>query len=281
VRTPDVPQSPFTFPTIVTTLRAAGCVFAEDEARLLIAEAAHAAELARMVERRAAGSPLEHVLGWVDFCDRRIDVDAGVFVPRRRSELLVRQGAALARPGAVVVDLCCGSGALGVVLSGQVAAVELHAADIDPAAVRCARRNVEPIGGQVHEGDLFDALPPSLRGRIDVLVANVPYVPSHAIALMPPEAREHEPRGALDGGADGLDFQRAVAAESRRWLRRGGHVLMETGARQASASVDILTRAGFLARTVHSDDLDATIVVGTWVGTVRRPTCANGHADVM
>ncbi len=263
MRTPQVPQSPFTFPKIVTTLRAAGCVFAEDEAHLLIAEATHAGELARMVERRSAGSPLEHVLGWVEFCGRRIDVDAGVFVPRRRSELLVRQAAALTRPGAVVVDLCCGSGALGVALAGEVAGIELHAADIDPVAVRCAGRNVEPLGGRVHEGDLFGALPAGLRGRIDVLVANVPYVPSHAIALMPPEARDHEPRVALDGGPDGLDCQRAVAAESSAWLRRGGHVLVETGARQAATSAEIFTRAGLLARVVRSDDFDATVVVGT------------------
>src|SRR5919198_868550 len=102
---------------IVSRLRAAGCVFAEDEALLLISAAGSPGELAAMVDRRIAGLPLEHVLGWAEFCGLRIAVDPEVFVPRRRTELLVRQAIALARPGAVVVDLCCGSGAVGAALA--------------------------------------------------------------------------------------------------------------------------------------------------------------------
>lgn len=258
---PDIPH--LAPATIVATLRAAGCVFAEDEARLLVAEAARAGDLAQMVERRSAGLPLEHVLGWVEFCGGRIDIEQGVFVPRRRTELLVQEAAALVDQGAVVVDLCCGSGALGVAIATESPGVELHSADVDPVAVRCARRNVEPTGGRVYAGDLFDALPGTLRGRVDVVVANVPYVPSGAIALMPPEARDHEPRTALDGGPDGLDIQRAVAAEAPRWLRPGGHLLVETSTHQADTAADIFTRAGLLARIVHSVELDATAIVGT------------------
>ncbi|QBJ95709.1 putative protein N(5)-glutamine methyltransferase [Rhodococcus sp. ABRD24] len=259
---PDTPHCALA--TVVATLRAAGCVFAEDEARLLVDAATHPGELARMVEHRTSGVPLEHVLGWVEFSGVRMEVDAGVFVPRRRSELLVRQAVALLHPGDVVVDLCCGSGAVGVAVAAASTGVELHAADVDTAAVRCARRNVESVGGHVHEGDLFDALPATLRGRVDVVVTNVPYVPSEAIALMPPEARDHEPQIALDGGPDGLDFQRAVAAEAPRWLRPGGHLLVETSAHQAATTADIVTRAGLLARIVRSGELDATAVVGTW-----------------
>ena len=102
-------------------LRAAGCVFAEDEAGLLIAAARNPAELAAMVGRRAAGQPLEHVLGWAEFCGLRIAVDPGVFVPRRRTEFLIGQASPLARPGAVIVDLCCGSGALGAALAAALA----------------------------------------------------------------------------------------------------------------------------------------------------------------
>lgn len=150
--------------SIVTTLRAAGCVFAEDEAQLLISAARTPDELARMVDHRVRGLPLEHIVGWVDFCGQRMAVGPGVFVPRRRTEFLVRQAATIARPladgrRAVVVDLCSGSGAIGAALSELVGGLELHAADIDPAAVRCARRNVEPRGGHVHEGDLYQALP--------------------------------------------------------------------------------------------------------------------------
>ena len=151
-------------PSIVSKLRAAGCVFAEDEAELLVAEARTPDELTAMVDRRVAGYPLEHVLGWAEFCGLRIAVGAGVFVPRRRTEFLVREAAAHAPSGAVVLDLCCGSGALGLALASMVERVELCAADLDPAAVRCARGNVG-TRGQVYEGDLYEPLPQMLRGR--------------------------------------------------------------------------------------------------------------------
>jgi release factor glutamine methyltransferase len=247
---------------VVARLRAAGCVFAEDEARLLTDAAATPAELAALVDRRVAGFPLEHVLGWAEFCGLRIAVDPGVFVPRRRTEALVREAASLAGPGAVVVDLCCGSGALGVALAAAVAAVELHAADLDPVAVACARRNVGAVGGSVHAGDLFDALPSGLRGRVDLLVANVPYVPSGGIASMPREAREHEPRSALDGGVDGLDVARRVAAGAPDWLGPGGALLFETSESQATAAVDVVTGSGLRARVITDDDRGATVVVG-------------------
>lgn len=241
-------------------LRAAGCVFAEDEARLLASAAGSPGELAAMVERRVAGLPLEHLLGWVEFAGLRIAVDPGVFVPRQRTELLVREAALLAAPGAVVVDLCCGCGALGVALASLVPDVELVAADVSEAAVRCARRNVT---GRVYQGDLFDALPESLRGRVDILLANVPYVPTEAIATMPPEARDHEPTAALDGGADGLAVFRRVAAAAPEWLAPGGHVLMETGESQVATAVSVLASAGLTPRVIASVELFSTGVVGT------------------
>lgn len=181
-----------------------------------------------MVARRAGGLPLEHVVGWAEFAGLRIEVDAGVFVPRRRTEFLVARAAALLRPGAVVLDLCCGSGAVGAALAAAVPGVELHAADLDPAAVRCARRNLAGAGGRVYEGDLFAPLPAGLRGRVDVLAANVPYVPTGDIPLLPSEARDHEAPLALDGGADGLDLLRRVARSARAWLAPGGTLLSET-----------------------------------------------------
>jgi release factor glutamine methyltransferase len=243
---------------IVARLRSAGCVFAEDEARLLITAARTPAELDAMVNRRADGLPLEHLVGWAEFCGLRIAVDPGVFVPRRRTEHLVHQAAALAGPRAVVVDLCCGSGAVGVALLAVLERVEVHAADIDPAAVRCARRNLNTV----YEGDLYGALPTRLRGHVDVLVANAPYVPTEAIDLMPPEARIHEPRVALDGGVDGLDVQRRVAAQASRWLAPGGHLLVETSERQAPRTAETFARNGLIARVTSSEELGATVVVG-------------------
>jgi release factor glutamine methyltransferase len=252
--------------TIVSRLRAVGCVFAEDEARLLISTAAASADLEVMVDRRVAGVPLEHVLGWADFCGLRIAVDAGVFVPRRRTEFLVEHAALLARrtePAIpVVVDLCCGSGAVGAALAAALDRVELYAADIDPAAVRCAHRNIG-AAGRVYQGDLYEPLPDALRGRVDVLVANAPYVPTEAIGLLPPEAREHEPKVALDGGADGLDVHRRVAAAASEWLVPGGSLLIETSEAQAPRAVELFARGGLVPQMVASDELYATVVIGT------------------
>ncbi|CDR10026.1 putative protein N(5)-glutamine methyltransferase [Streptomyces iranensis] len=254
-----------TFSAVVTRLRAAGCVFAEDEARLILSAGHVPAEIDAMVDRRAAGLPLEHVLGWADFRGLRISIDAGVFVPRRRTEFLVEQAVPLARYGAVVVDLCCGSGALGAALASASASggVELYAADIDPVAVRCARRNVAAAGGTVYEGDLYEPLPAALRGRVDVLLANVPYVPTEEVGLLPPEARVHEARVALDGGADGLDVLRRVTAGAGGWLTPGGSLLFETSGRQASTAMGIVAEGGLEPRLAESDSLDATVIIGT------------------
>ncbi|MFC7647426.1 putative protein N(5)-glutamine methyltransferase [Streptosporangium lutulentum] len=261
-----------------------------------------------MVDRRVAGLPLEHVLGWAEFCGLRIAVNPGVFVPRRRTEFLARQATAIARqtvaahqaiglarqtagqtasptdraadsahlaadpapvpPRTVVVDLCCGSGAVGAALVAALDRVELHAVDIDPAEVRCARRNVAAAGGQVYEGDLYEPLPDTLRGRVDVLVASAPYVPTEAIGLLPAEARVYEPWVALDGGADGLDIVRRVIADAPQWLAPGGHLLVETSERQAPQTVETFTRNGLIARVAGSDELEATVVIGTLDATV-------------
>src|SRR3954470_23948551 len=136
--------------TVVDRLRGAGCVFAEAEAELLMAAARSPEELAALVERRVAGLPLEQVLGWAEFCGLRIAVEPGVFVPRRRTEFLVRQAVALAQAPVVVVDMCCGSGAVGAALAAVRPRVEVYAVDIDPAAVRCARRNLAACGGHAY-----------------------------------------------------------------------------------------------------------------------------------
>jgi release factor glutamine methyltransferase len=151
---------------------------------------------------------------------------------------------------------------VGAALAQALDGAELHAADIDPAAVRCARRNVAEYGGQVHEGDLFDALPTQLRGRVGILAANVPYVPSGEVGLLPAEARDHEPLVALDGGADGLDVLRRVAVEAREWLAPGGCLLVETSERQAPAALDAFARSGLKARLVVSEELYANVVMG-------------------
>ncbi|MEV0979444.1 putative protein N(5)-glutamine methyltransferase [Streptomyces sp. NPDC049915] len=255
---PSVP-----FSSVVARLRAAGCVFAEDEARLILDTARGDDEAAAMVERRVAGLPLELVLGWAEFHGLRVTVEPGVFVPRRRTEFLVDQALAQLPHASVVVDLCCGSGAVGAALAAALPGVELHAADIDPAAVRCAGGNVAAYGGQVHRGDLFAALPDRLRGRVDILAANVPYVPTAEVGLLPAEARDHEPLTALDGGTDGLDVLRRVAAQAPHWLAPGGCLLVETSEHQAPAAVEAFTRAGLVPRRAVAEEGYAHVVIGT------------------
>ncbi|MEU6139834.1 putative protein N(5)-glutamine methyltransferase [Streptomyces sp. NPDC047081] len=256
------PISPSVRDSVVAALRAAGCVFAEDEARLILAAARTPQELSGLVDRRVAGLPLELVLGWAEFRGLRITVEPGVFVPRRRTEFLVEQALALAPRASVVVDLCCGSGAVGTALATALGEIELHAADIDPAAVRCARRNVAGVGGHVHAGDLYEALPAELRGRIDILAANVPYVPTGEVGLLPAEARDHEPLVALDGGGDGLDVLRRVAVEAPRWLAPGGCLLVETSEAQAPAAVEAFADSGLKARLATDEERYANVVIG-------------------
>lgn len=264
--------------TLVRRLRAAGCVFAEEEAALVIEQARGAADPAAEVERmavaREGGLPLEQVLGWAALAGVRVAVEPGVFVPRRRTELMVATAAALASAlpadrEVVLLDLCCGSGAVAAALVHALGGRRTHlvAADVDPAAVRCARRNLP--GATVLRSDLFDDLPDDLRGRVDVLTANVPYVPSGAVALMPREAREHEPRLALDGGDDGLAVLRRVAEAAPAWLAPGGTVLVETSEEQLPAALAAFRRAGLDAAARSDDDLGATVALGT-----RRPSTA-------
>ncbi|MBF6170400.1 putative protein N(5)-glutamine methyltransferase [Nocardia blacklockiae] len=253
---------------VVAALRAAGCVFAEDEAALLLEAASSPAELDALVAQRISGIPLEHVLGWAEFRGLRVAVTPGVFVPRQRTGFLVELAVEFGRGdhSRVVLDMCCGCGALGLAVATELARngirVELAASDIEPAAVACARRNLEPLGARVYAGDLFAALPANLAGRVNVLLANTPYVPTAAIADMPPEARDHEPRTALDGGGDGLDLVRRVAAGAPAWLAPGGLLLVESSAAQASAVAEVFARHGLSPVIAESEELYATVVTG-------------------
>jgi release factor glutamine methyltransferase len=263
----DAPSGPPTGrSSSVARLRAAGCVFAEEEAALLEEAAPSSAALELLLLRRETGEPLEQILGWVAFRGLRIPVAPGVFVPRVRTEWVVDCALAVLPPGAVVLDLCCGSGAIARAIAEERPDVRLLAADLSPTAVACARRTLAGLATVV-EGDLFAALPEEEHGRIDAVVVNAPYVPSDAIALMPPEARVHEPRLTLDGGADGLELHRRIAREAPEWLAPHGAVVIEVGEDQAAASASAFAAAGFTTAVHRDDDRDATVLVA-----VRRRT---------
>lgn len=252
---------------LVQRLRRAGCVYAEDEARLLRAAATTEAELAALAGRRVAGEPLEQLLGWVELDGHRYAVGPGVFVPRQRSRLLITTAVALLPDGAaepVVVEICCGVAAVGAAIARRRPDAEVWAADVDPVAVEIARRNLPPQ--RVVLADLFDGLPPALRGSIDVLVANAPYVPTGELAMMPVEAREHEPVRALDGGTGGVEIHRRIAAGVTPWLAPGGAVVVETSRRQAASTAAAFEAQGLVTTEWRDDEVEATAVVASVPG---------------
>lgn len=220
--------------TVTERLRAAGSVFAEEEARLLGADE-------RLIERRIAGERLEHVLGWADFAGLRIAVATGVFIPRPQTEELALAAAALRPP--VAVDIFAGSGAIACVVKAANPGSRVVAADADPLALECARRNAARRGIEVVRANVADGLPRALAGRVDVMTANVPYVPSAELAYVP---HEGEPARALDGGPDGLRWLRRAAEAATRWLRPGGTLLVELpeSGPQRGAAGEAARRAG-------------------------------------
>lgn len=259
-------RGPAPDPGLVARLRAAGCVFAEDEAALLESAPVSAQEREEMVVRRVAGEPLELILGWAEFCGLRIRVAPGVFVPRQRSALMVELAVGSAGRGAIrrVLDLGCGTGALGAAIAARLPDAEVWATDIDPAAVACAKWNLDKLdhrSERVLLGDLYDPLPHDLE--LDVIVANAPYVPSDQIRNMPPEARDHEHHVALDGGADGLDVQRRVIEQAPKHLAPGGVLVIESGQEQAPVTASLMREQGLVAEIHHDEDLYATAVTGT------------------
>jgi release factor glutamine methyltransferase len=262
-------------------LMAAGCVSADAEARWLLEEvlglrpgtvgsrrreqlpAAAAEALEAMVERRVAGEPLQYVVGWAPFGHLRIRVGRGVFIPRPETELVADRAAAHLRVAAhagrthgepaVAVDLCTGSGAIAMFVAEAVPAARVLATEVDPGALEWAARNLDGTRVELLAGDLDGPLPADLRSRVDLIVANVPYVPTPAMELMPRDVREHEPLVSLDGGPDGLDVLRRVVAGAGGWLAPGGWLVAEIGDDQGETATGLLTEAGFVDVVVRAD----------------------------
>jgi release factor glutamine methyltransferase len=252
-------------------LAAAGCVSAAAEADWLLDEAPNEERLRAMVARRAAGEPLQYVIGWAPFGPLRLRVGPGVFVPRPETETLADRAAAFlrGRPAprpegsgepqggapvkSIAADLCTGSGAIACFLAAEAPGTRVLATELDPGALAWAEVNAERHGVELLAGDLDQPLPAELAGRLDVLCANVPYVPSEAIATLPGDVRDHEPRLSLDGGPDGLDVFRRLAGRVAHWLVPGGRLYAEIGEDQAEAAAALLTEAGLTAVAVHQD----------------------------
>jgi release factor glutamine methyltransferase len=255
-------------------LAAAGCVSAQAEAHWLLEEVLGtgpgvlagrrteplppeaAGRLEEMVARRAGGEPLQYVIGWAPFGRLRLEVGPGVFVPRPETELVAYRAARHLRAAAgpaTAVDLCTGSGAIACFLREAVPGARLLATEVDRAALAWARRNLGDRDVELLEGDLDEPLPEELHGRVDVLVANVPYVPSGQIPLLPHDVRVHEPLVALDGGTEGLDVFAKVVERAGRWLAPGGWLVCEIGDDQDDVATALLEKAGFEEIAVMPD----------------------------
>jgi release factor glutamine methyltransferase len=232
-------------------LAAAGCVAAAEEAAELAAAAKGDAELlGALVERRTTGEPLAWITGATQFCGCSVTVAAGVFVPRWQSERLAERAVELLPSQGRAIDLGTGSGAIAMVLMSRRPGATVVGVESDPIAAQCARRN----GVLVVEGDLFDAVPTTWKGTVDVIVGVLPYVPTDEIQYLPRDVPAFEPLAALDGGSDGLFVTRRAAIESREWLRDGGHLLLEIGGDQPRVLVPVLELAGFGSVRVTVDE---------------------------
>ena len=226
-------------------LRAAGCVFAEEEAEML---ATGGDRVAEWIRRREAGEPLEHIVGRVRFAGCTLSVGPGVFVPRQRSARLAELAVARTHPGAVLLEVCAGVAPIAGVVARARPGVQVHATDVSAVACAHARVNL-PAGAGVYCGNLLEPVPAAVLRRVTLLVAVAPYVPLHTAELMPHEAREHEPAEALFGGADGLDVVRALVTQAAGTPR----VLLELGGGQIEAATEHARRAGFAARRHEAD----------------------------
>lgn len=264
-------------------LRAGGDAGAEVDARRIVEEAAghdgaalHAhlddlatvngvAALDAMVARRLDGEPLQYVLGRWGFRTLDLMVDRRVLIPRPETEGVVdhvlaeldrRPSPRRGEPAPVVVDLGCGSGAIGLAVAAERPGTEVHLVDVSADAVAVARANLAGLGVAartvaVHEGSWCAPLPDVLAHRVDVVVANPPYVA--ADEELPPVVADWEPTGALVSGPTGLEAVVAIADEVAAWLRPGGLLVVEIGATQGAAAVAAATAAGLVGAEVRPD----------------------------
>jgi release factor glutamine methyltransferase len=236
---------------LAALLSGAGFLAAKEEADELVACAAGDVDvLDSLVGRRLTGEPLAWIIGSVSFCGLEVRIDPGVYVPRWHTEQLARRAVERLPATGAAIDLCTGAGAIAVTLSTERHRARVVASDLDERAVACAAAN----GVEVYCGDLLAPLPRTLEGRVDVVVGVVPYVPTLALPLLPRDTLAFESPLSYDGGSDGTEVLRRVLADSPRFLRRGGALLLELGGAQAEALGDDLARLGYVDVTVLVDE---------------------------
>jgi len=226
-----------------------------------------ARRLEDMVTRRAAREPLQLIVGSTAFRTLELICTPGVFIPRPETEILAglaidaARSARSARGHVLVVEPCCGTGAVSLSVAVEVAGAHVHAADVSADAVRCARANLEalraggagilpgdpgPVGERVQlfEGPLLEPFDEALRGHVDVLVSNPPYLPTSDVELLPPEVAQHDPHAALFGGEDGHELVDELIRAAPSWLAPAGTLLLELDVRRGQDAVEVALGAG-------------------------------------
>ena len=215
-----------------------------------------------LIKRRGQREPLQHIIGSASFCGFEITVNRDALIPRSETELLAERGwtflnqlSTLNPQPSTVLDFGTGSGCLAITLACKCAAAEVYAVDISPEALALARRNAARHGLAERirflQGDGFAALPEGTR--FDLIISNPPYIPSGDIASLPPEVRDYDPHRALDGGPDGLDHGRRLAAESARFLKPHGRLMLEFGDGQAERLREILQQQMWIVEAIVED----------------------------
>ncbi len=222
----------------------------------LLSEAAAAAYEAFLAEREA-GRPTQYILGTWEFMGLPFRVGEGVLIPRGDTEVLVETilEAQQREPLFSILDIGTGSGCIPISLGKYGSFRDILAVDISPSALAYAKENAAENGVEIafYESDLFAAVPEEWKGTLDGIVSNPPYIPEKEIAGLMAEVRDYEPRNALDGGTDGLDFYRAIAAEGVDWLREGGRLFFEIGYDQGAAVMALLTEFGYTEIGLRQD----------------------------
>jgi release factor glutamine methyltransferase len=218
------------------------------------------AHLDAMVARRAAGEPLQYVLGRWGFRDLDLFVDRRVLIPRPETEVVVDVAleALKGRAEPTVVDLGTGSGAIALSIAVETDDAHVWATDASADAIAVARANLAGVGRaatrvRLVEGSWFVPLPPMLAGRVDLVVTNPPYIAEREVPDLPPEVAHWEPHAALVAGETGLEQLQVIVAEARPWLKPDGALVAELAPHQAEAAVVLAYAAGFTAVEIRSD----------------------------
>lgn len=208
-------------------------------------------EYERVVEKRAEHVPLQYITGEQEFMGMTFKVNSNVLIPRQDTETLVEEALKVIEPQMEVLDLCTGSGCILLSILKNAPTVHGTGSDISKQALLVAKENarLHDLDAEWVRGNLFD----NVSGQYDVIVSNPPYIAQTELPMLMPEVLQFEPIQALDGGADGLDFYRAITAEAPQYLKENGYLFFEIGYDQGKAVQQLMQDAGFKDVTVRKD----------------------------